>query len=229
MRPMLILMIMGTLLFTGCAYQQPYQIPVSPEIGSLGLDKPIPLEVGLLISEESRGRIFASSPDPDRRFGDVPLYKLEPYQLAIGQAFEKAALQIFSRVFRKVTLLHTFEEARNHPVVIEPRLEDFYFHLAYYVYALYRPRTEMVDGQCKVLVAGTLINRGNPIWQKRIETPVRTGNWVADDWLGKSVGELASDTIVLALKDLAYRLVEDSQRPVQAPRGWLEEIDRVRP
>ena len=64
------------------------------------------MEVGLLIGEESRGRIFASSPDPDRRFGDDPLYKLEP--------------------------------------------------LAYYVYALYRPRTEMVDGQCKVLVAGTL-------------------------------------------------------------------------
>ena len=40
MRPVLILMIMGALLFTGCAYQQPYQIPVSPEIGSLEWTNP---------------------------------------------------------------------------------------------------------------------------------------------------------------------------------------------
>jgi hypothetical protein len=229
-RPVVIvLMILGAYLFSaGCAYQQPYHIPLAPEVGSIGLEKPIPLEVGLLISEESRDRIFASAPYPDRRFGDDPLYKVEPYQLAVGQTFEKAALQIFSRAFRKVTLLHTLEEARSYPLVIEPRLEDFYFHLAYYVYALYRPRTELVDAQCKVQVAGTLLSRGTPIWQKRIETPVQADSWVSDYWLGKSVGKLASDTLVLALKDLAYRMVEDSKRPQQPTPGWLDEIDRVK-
>ena len=176
MRPVVILwMILGVFLFNGgCVHQQPYQIPLAPEVGAIGLDRPMPSEVGLLIDEASRDRIFSSAPDPDRRFGDDPLYKLEPYQLAIGQAFEKAALEIFSRVFRKVTLLRTLEEARNQPLVIEPKLEDFYFHLAYSVYALYRPRTELVDGQCKVAVAGTLFNRGNPVWQKRVETPIKT-------------------------------------------------------
>jgi hypothetical protein len=146
--------------------------------------------------------------------------------LRIRQAFEKAALQIFSRVFRKVTLLRTLEEAKNQPLVIEPKLEDFYFQLTYSVYALYRPRTELVDGQCKVKVAGTLINRGSPVWQKRVETPIKTDSWVSDDWLGKRVGKLASDTLVLALKDLAYRMVEDSQRPAQPTHGWLEEIEQ---
>ena len=228
MRQFFFIVLMGAfILIGGCAYQN-YQISLAPQVGDMGIEKPIPLDVGLLISEESRDRIFTSAPDPDRRFGN-PIYTLEPYQFPIGQAFEKAALQIFSRVFQKVTLFRTIEEARNYPVVLEPRLEDFYFHLAYYVYSLFYPRNEMVDGQCKVRIAGTLISRGNPVWQKRIETPIKTDRWVTDDWLGKSVGELASDTIVLALKDLAYRLVEDSQRPVQAPRGWLEEIDRVRP
>ena len=85
MRPVVILwMIFGLFLFNGgCAYQQPYQIPLAPEVGDIGLDRPIPLEVGLLIGEASRDRIFSSVPDPDRRFGDDPLYKLEPYQLAI--------------------------------------------------------------------------------------------------------------------------------------------------
>jgi hypothetical protein len=230
MRPLLILMIMGAFfLNAGCAHQQPNQLPLAPRIGFMGLNQPIPLDVGLLISEESRDRIFTSAPDPDRRFGNPIYYTLEPYQFSIGQAFENAALHIFSLVFHKVTLLRTIEEARNCPVVLEPRIEDFYFHLAYYVYSLFYPRHELVDGQCKVQVAGTLISRGSPVWQKRVETPLKTERWVGDDWLRKSVGELASDTMVLALKDLAYRLVEDSQRSVQAPRGWLEEIDRVRP
>jgi len=229
LRPLLIFgMILGAFLFnTGCAPQQPYQLPVAPRIGSIGLDQPIPLDVGLLISGESRDRIFSSAPYPERRLGN-PIYTLEPYQIPIGQAFEKAALQIFSRVFQKVTLLRTAKEARSYPVVLEPGLEDFTLHLTYSRYALYYS-SEVTDGQCQVRIAGTLTSRGRPVWQKRIETPVKTERWVTDDWLGKSVGEFASDTIVLALKDLAYRLVEDSQKPVQSPGGWLEELGRVKP
>ena len=228
MRKLFFLVLTGTfILISGCA-RMTSQIALVPEIGPIGLQQPIPLDVGLLISEESRDRLFTSAPDPDRRLGNS-IYTLEPYQFPIGQAFENAALQIFSRVFQKVTLLRTSEEARNYRVVLEPRLEDFYFHLTYYEYSLYYPRSEMVDGQCKVQVAGTLLSRGNPVWQKRIETPLKTYRWVGDYWLGKSVGELASDTLVLALKDLAYRLVEDSQRPAQTSQGWLEKIERVKP
>lgn len=229
LRPLLIFwMIVGSFLINaGCAQRQPYQLPLAPRIGSIGLDQPIPLDVGLLIGDESRDHLFTSGPYPERRLGN-PIYTLEPYQIPIGQAFETAALQIFSRVFQKVTLLRTAEEARSYPVVLELRLEDFTFHLTYSRYALYY-RNEVTDGQCQVRIAGTLTSRGRPVWQKRIETPVKTERWVTDDWLGKSVGEFASDTIVLALKDLAYRLVEDSQKPVQAPGGWLEEIGRVKP
>jgi hypothetical protein len=225
MRKKVIAVLMGAFILSGgCVLQSNYQIALVPEVGTIGIDKTIPLEVGLLISEETRGSVFTSAPYPDRRLGSS-IYTLEPYQLPIGQAFEKAALQIFSRVFEKVTLLRTSEEARNYPVVFEPKLEDFYLHLDYYRYARLYP-SEVVDGQCKARVTGTLINRGSPIWQKRIETPAKTERWVSDDWLGKSVGELASDTIVLALKDLAYRMVEESKPPQKSTPGWLEEIDR---
>jgi hypothetical protein len=227
MRQIFLLVLLGSFVFTGgCAYQHTYQIPLAPQVGNMGIDKPIPLAVGLLISEESRNRIFTSAPYPDRQLGN-PIFSLEPYQLPIGQAFEKAAVDIFPRVFQKVTFLRTPEEAGNYPVVLEPRLEDFSLQLAYYQY-LAGPRSELVDGRCKVRIAATLTSRGNPVWQKKIETPLKTERWVGDYWLGKSVGELASETIVLALKDLAYRLVEESQPPAQPTRGWLEEIDRVK-
>jgi hypothetical protein len=228
MRKFFFLFLMATLvLISGCAYQSPYQIPLAPRVGTMGIEKPIPLDVGLLISEESRNRVFTSALEPDRRLGNS-IYTLEPYQFPIGQAFEQSALQIFPRVFQKVTLLRTAEEAKNYPVVLDLRLEDFTFHLDYYRYTIYY-YSEVVDGQSQARIAGTLISRGKPVWEKRIETPIKTTRWVSDDWLRKSVGELASDTMVLALKDLAYRLVEDSQRPVQEPRGWLEGIDRVKP
>ncbi len=116
----------GAILFiSGCAYTN--QIAMAPKAERMEITKPISLEVALLITEESRSQIFKSS-SPDYPY-QYPLYFIEPYQLPIGEAFEKAALQIFSQVFQKVDLIRTPEEAKNYKVILEPRLADFSVHL----------------------------------------------------------------------------------------------------
>ena len=42
------------------------------------------------------------------------------------------------------------------------------------------------------------------------------------------VSELASDTIVLALKELAFLMEKESVNPPPAARGWLEDIGPVK-
>ena len=45
------MLIIGAILFiSGCAYTN--QIAVAPKVGSMGITKPIPLEVALLITQE---------------------------------------------------------------------------------------------------------------------------------------------------------------------------------
>ncbi len=80
---------------------------------------------------------------------------------------------------------------------------------------------------CRAKVVGTLSNQGRTVWQKTIETPMVTEHPVLDQLLGNLVGEQASDTLVQALKDLARKMMEESQVPPRPVRGWLEEINQV--
>ena len=216
------LMVIGTLLFTGCAYESRYHIPMAPQVEKMEITKTIPLEAALLITEESRDRIFKSLSFPDYH-GNFIIYSIEPYQLPIGQAFEKAALQVFSQFFPKIHLIRNLDEAKNYQLVIEPRLTDFYLTLFYTNFGRYI-YNEVVDGRCRVKVTGTLFSREKVIWEKTIETPLAIEHWVNNYWLKDSVGKLASDTLVLALKIMAFQIVRESQLPPSPPRGWLEEI-----
>lgn len=219
-----LVLIIGAILFiSGCAYTN--QIGVAPKVEKMGITKPIPLEVALLITEESRNQIFKSSSYTDYPF-DYPPYYIEPYQLPIGEAFEKAALQVFSQVFQKVHLIRTPEEAKNYQLILEPKLADFYLHLVYYAFG-YRYQNSFVDIQCQAKVVGTLSNQGRTIWQKTFETPLEIEHPAVSELLGNMVGEQASDTVVLALKELGRKMMEESQASPQAVRpvpGWLEEI-----
>ena len=220
-----LILAIGAILFSaGCAYNQSTRIPMVPDVGEMITGKPIALEASLLITDETRGRIFKSPSYPDNRL-NFAYYYIEPYQLPIGEAFEEACLKIFSQVFQKVTLIRTPEEAKNYPVVIEPKLTDFSLHLSYTTFN-YRIYDSVVDGWCTAKVLGTLINQGRPIWQKTIETPLETQRWVYSNyWTKDHVAKLASDTMVLALKELAVRMVKESQGPPPPMPGWLEGIE----
>ncbi len=221
MKKFITILIIGTML-TGCAYDFSYKAKMTPHVEKLEIGKPIPLEAGLLIAEETRNQIFKSPPYPDYQ-GNFIIYPIEPYQLPIGQAFEEASLKIFSQIFRKVHLIRSTQEGQNYPVVIEPKLSDFNLSLFYFNYGPYY-YNELVDGRCSVKVTGTLLSQGRPIWQKSFETPLETKSWVNSYWLINNVAEMASDTIVLALKELAFLMEKESQGAPPPVRGWRGEI-----
>ena len=225
MKKFITILMIGTML-TGCAYDFSYKARMTPHVEKIKIGKPIPLEAGLLITEETRNQIFKSPPYPDYH-GNFIIYPIEPYQLPIGQAFEEASLKIFSQIFRKVHLIRSTQEGQNYPVVIEPKLSDFNLSLFYFNYGPYY-YNELVDGRCSVKVTGTLFSQGRPIWQKSFETPLEAKSWVNSYWLINNVAEMASDTIVLALKELAFLIEKESVGPLQPPRGWLEEIGAVK-
>ena len=226
MKHILALLIIGVVFFAGCANYSGYQTKMTPSVEKIEIGRLIPLEAGLLITEETRNRIFKSPPYPDYK-GNFIIHYVEPYQLPIGQAFEEASLKTFSQIFQKVHLIRNAEEGKNYPVVIEPKLADFNLSL-FYTNAGLIYNNEFVDGRCSVKVAGTLYRQGRPIWQKSIEPPLATQSWVNSDWLIDNVSQLASDTIVLALKELAFLMEKESQGPPPPVRGWLEEIGKKR-
>jgi hypothetical protein len=222
MKHILALMIIGVAFFAGCANYSGYQAKMMPQVEKIETGRPIPLEAGLLITEETRNQIFKSPPYPDYK-GNFIVYYIEPYQLPIGQAFEEASLKTFSQIFQKVHLIRNAEEGKNYPMVIEPKLADFSLSLSYINYGLIYGG-ELADGRCSVKVACTLFRQGRPIWKKSVETPPATQGWVNSDWLINNVSGLASDTIVLALKELALQMMKESQGPPPPVPGWLERI-----
>ena len=169
MKIFMTIMIIGIMLLTGCAYDFSYKAKMTPHVEPIEIGKPIPLEAGLLITQESRERIFKSPPYPDYR-GNFIIYHIEPYQLPIGQAFEEASLQTFSQIFQKVHLIRNAEEAKNYPVVIEPKLADFNLSLYYSNYGLYI-YNELVDGQCGVKITGTLLTKGGQSGRSPLKPP----------------------------------------------------------
>ena len=197
------------LLNTGCTSLVPSRISLTPQVGSLEIESVIPLEAALLISEESTNRLFVSAAYPDYKV-NPPVYFLEPYQLPIGRAFEAAALKAFAQVFKKITLVRTPEQAGSYLLVVEPKLEDFYLHLNYYTMDYRGMYNQQVDGKCQVKITATVFSKGKPVWQKKIKTPIESGFWVTTPWLDDRVGELAAETLVLGLSDLAVQLAKDN-------------------
>jgi hypothetical protein len=199
-----VLIFAALLLSAGCAYNGAYQIPMAPQPIRLAVDKPIPLEAALLISQETRERIF-KSPSLSNIGGEIIYYTLEPYQLPLGQAFEQLSLHLFSQVFQKVRLIRRPEEAGN--------------ALPYGRVGAYRGYTEFADVQSQAKITCNLTTKGRPIWQKTVETPVQKGRLISSGLLEEDVGKFASDTLVLALR----QMIDEMWQERGAPKGWLDE------
>jgi hypothetical protein len=226
-RFMLFIMVIG--LLSGCT-KIPYFVPMSPQIEPLEGRK-IPLEVALLITPEARGRTFRSPDYPNFR-GQFVVYGIEPYQLPVGEAFEKACLEIFSQVFEKVTLIRKAEEGKNYRLVIEPQMNDFYLDLFYTNTGSDRLGiySEIVDEKCQVKVSGILKSYGRTIWEKAMETPMEKLQRVNNFQLRNQVAAFASETIVEAVKMLADQIIQESQTPPPAKpfQNWMEQIGPAR-
>jgi hypothetical protein len=224
----LIFLALLLVFMSGCALNTPYTIPMNTQVERMEGRK-IPLEAALLITPEAREGIFRS-PDYPNFHGRFVVYNIEPYQLPVGQAFERACLQVFSQFFEKVTLIRTREEGKNYRLVIEPQMNDFYLDLFYtstgdrFIYE------ELVDERCKVKISGTMKSYDRTIWERVMETPLETKRWVNSYQLRNEVASFASDTIVLAVKMLAYQIARESQSspPPQPVRNWLDEVSPAR-
>jgi hypothetical protein len=217
--------IMMIAIMSGCA-KIPYSVPMSPKVEPLEGRK-IPLEAALLITPEAKGRIFRS-PDYPNFMGQFVVYGIEPYQLPVGEAFEKACLETFLQIFEKVTLIRKAEEGKNYRLVIEPQLNDFYLDLFYTNTGSDRLGiySEIVDEKCQVKVSGTLKSYGRTIWERPLETPMEKLQRVNNFQLRNQVAAFASDTIVEAVKMLADQIIQESQTPPPAKpfRNWMEQI-----
>jgi len=213
------------LLVSGCTPYTSY-ISMNPQVEKLEGRK-IPLEAALLITPESRGQIF-KSPNYPNFHGRFIIYPIEPYHLPVGEAFEKACLQVFSHFFEKMTLIRTKEEGKNYRLVIEPQMNDFFLDL-FYTNTSYREgiNGELVDEKCQVKISGTLKSYGRTIWERDMQTPLESLHRVNNFQLRDQVASFASDTIVLGVKMLAYQIARESQSPppLQPVRNWLEEVN----
>ena len=219
-----LILIVGALFFnTGCAHDRAYPILMAPQEEKLNIGKPIPLAAGLFIDQESRERVYKSPSYPDYR-GDFPVYFIEPYQIPIGPSLEKAALQIFSQAFREIHIIQKPEDINNTPLVIKLKVADFSLPLFYNVYGHRGIEYEKVTGRCTVKISGDLLFHQKTIWQGASGTPTETRYWVNSSWLRDRVRDLASDTLVLALKELAEKMVKESQSPPKPVEGWLDKV-----
>jgi hypothetical protein len=218
-----LMLILGALFFiTGCAHEKAYPILLAPQEEKLNIGKPIPLAAGLFIDRESRERVYKSPSYPDYR-GDFPVYFIEPYQIPVGPSLEKAELQIFSQAFREIHIIQKPEDINNTPLVIELKVADFSLPLFYNVYGHRGIENELVSGRCTVKISGTLLFHQKTLWQATIETQDNR-RWVNSSWLRDRVRDLASDTLVLALKELAEKMVKESQSPPKPVEGWLDKV-----
>lgn len=226
-RGKLFLIIGFIFLIAGCANPVISTIPVVQPVEKMEIERPVPIEVGLLITEESKNQTFRSPAYADFH-GTAATYQIEPFRLATGEVFEKAAVHVFSQIFQKVHLVHTVGAAGNYPVVLEPKLESFHLHLFYKVLGLHM-NDEVVDMECTVGVSAALLRQGKPVWQKTIQTARQTKTRVFTFWLKDEVGSLAADTMGLALKDLAGRLLEENRNHSGFVGSRMEKGDQSGP
>jgi hypothetical protein len=219
----LILMIGLVLISSSCVYNKINQIPITPLSVKKDLGNPFPFEAGLLITEQTREQVFQSQSIPDITTNYV-WDTLEPYQIPVGQAFEEASIRIFSGIFQKIHLIRSLEEGKEYPVIIEPKLLDFDFHLRYANFIDRFTNQVVIDARSQAKVSCSLKIDSRAIWQNSVKTPVIYQSWFDHYQLRKNVGYQASERITQALEELAVIMTEESRKP-QAVRGWLEELN----
>jgi len=189
-------LLLSIIIFSsGCTIK----VPMSPNIGKIQIDEKLPVEAGLLITEETKNYIFKGNPESFTG-------SARPHEFPLGEALEKASSQAFLQVFQKVSLFRAFDEAKNSLIIIEPKIEDFHFRYDQLSYAGFA-----VAVLSKIKVHVTLANGETKIWEKSIESPEqKKGPWVVNMSYERDVGESASDALVYALKKIALEITEDA-------------------
>ena len=174
---------------SGCVVK----VPLSSDIPNLQFGKKLPLEVALLITEETRNYIFKGKPDTLVASGGS-------YEIAFGEALEKTSLEIFSQVFDKITLVRTPEEAiKYYKLFIEPKVEDYHFRFT----APFLGRRHVFS---KIIIHARVGSRDVTIKEESVESPEYESRLAESTGLG----DTTSDALVYSLGRIAIQLGEDA-------------------
>lgn len=200
----LFVLLLVTVFSFGCGYPPALLLP---DVGKIEINKKIPIEVGLLITEDtSKYVVFKKAevePPPCRLF-----HRSQGISFPLGNLLESASLQAFSQVFEKVTLVRTLQEAKNFKLYIEPGIEDFNYT---YFFAT-GCKTEGTT-KSKVKINIRLFSGEIKMWGKTVESPEQGGyydTWVHRD--GQSgVGKSVSDAMISALKEISKEISKDER------------------
>jgi len=192
---MLVAFLLGgaPLFLAGCGA---IKVPVTPHVEKVSIEEVLPVEAALLITEEAASYVYSGKPqwDPFAR----------PFEYPLGQALQKASVDAFSQVFKKVVLVRTIDDAKNYKVVIKPEIKDFSFSFPGYGFVAF--------AVSRIKVKVSLYSRETKIWEKTVESPKQKRSIQKLDW--SDFGESASAALVYTFKKIA----EDISRDVSVRR-----------
>jgi hypothetical protein len=175
------------------------KVPMSPDVGIVYDKERLPVETGLLITEENRNYVFKGNPESFTM-------SARPHEFPLGEALEKSALQAFSQIFQKVSLVRTNEEAKKFKLFIEPKIEDFHFRYDQLSYAGFA-----IAVLSKIKVHVNLASGEKIVWEKSVESPEqKKGPWAINFGYEIDVGESASDALIFTLRQISSEIVADS-------------------
>lgn len=185
-------MIVILLALTSCATN----VRMSPVVSNLGIERKIPVEAALLITEDTKNYVFWGRPDSFAGWGLVHYFPL-------GQSLEEASLEVFSQVFENVTVVRKWSQSARYKIVIEPRIEDFQFRYPFsfpYTHAASRIKLKM----------SVWDDKNSKIWEMTLESPeieVVSQRVMVD--ITYYAGTSASNALVQTLQKLTEEMMKE--------------------
>ena len=198
-------LILGGFSFWGCAsLPKEVYVPMNPEVERLPVNRKLPLQAALLISEEDKNYVYKVTPSVERLSNIVHTFPL-------GDALEKDSVQIFSQIFTGVQVVRTPAEAQKFKMVIAPKIEEFSFRYDEGKGSYSDIRYIVPTAAIKVKT--TLYREGTQIWEKSIKSPEqrKTTPYNQAFTNENEMGEVASQALNYALKKIAEEIAQDPE------------------
>jgi hypothetical protein len=189
------LFVLTVIIFSyGCTIK----VPMTPDCRNIRYKEKVPIEAGLLITEETQQYVFRGNPESFTAGG-------RPHEFPLGETLELASKLIFSKLFEDVSLIRRIDEGRSLKLTIKPEIDDFHFRYDQLSYAGFA-----VSCLSRIKVTVILFSGDVKLWEKTIESPdIRKGPWVVDFDYEKKLGESASEALVYSLNKIASKIAED--------------------
>ena len=182
------------IFFYGCTVK----VPMTPDVRDIEYKEKLPVDAGLLITENTRQYVFRGNPESFTGGG-------RPHEFPLGETLELASKLIFAELFEDVSLIRRLEEGQRFKLIIKPQIDDFHFRYDQLSHAGFA-----VSCLSSIKVTITLFSEDAKIWEKTIESPeIRKGPWMLNVEYEKDMGESASEALVYTLNQLALEIAKD--------------------